>query len=610
MGLPRGELLKNVRSLTAIFIISFSVLWLPVHATDLPPGYWTVAESQRLIDRIRIVRLAPSLSELSPGERIAVTKLLAAGRIIEDLYERQLHRQAADAFKDLQSLDQRLGSPPETRNLLALYAVAQGPIIELPDNTRAPFLPVDPVQPGKNVYPWAITAKEVEAWLMTHRDERRSMLALRSVVRRAEPSIIRGDLAAVEHYPALATLHPGLADKLKHLAAAPDPWTLYSVPYSVAYADDIFRVYTLLNEAALAVQNEDEELARFLRNRGRDLLSDDYGSGDASWVTGRFKNLDVESGAYETYDDELFGSKAFFSLSLMIKRRQETAAVRAAMKNIQALESSLPYARHKRVRDDIPVGLYDVVADFGEARGGNSASILPDEPHPVQRYGRRIIIRSNILDNIELFDQLKQMWLAVVASPHRDELTMDGELNDTLWHELGHYLGVDHTRDGRTLGEALENAANVLEEMKADLVSLFVAEALQQQGYYDAAGLRHHYASGIARVVVKNKPRRDQAYETMQLMQWNYFMQQGLLSLDRDTGTLHIRYQEYHEVVGSLLAKILELQETGDKAEAELFIAQYSTWDEDRHGVVARKLRDAERYRYTLYNYAVLGQYQ
>ena len=46
-------------------------------------------------------------------------------------------------------------------------------------------------------------------------------------------------------------------------------------------------------------------------NRARDLLTDDYESGDAAWITGRFRNLNAQIGSYETYDDELMGTRAF-----------------------------------------------------------------------------------------------------------------------------------------------------------------------------------------------------------------------------------------------------------------------------------------------------------
>jgi len=99
----------------------------------------------------------------------------------------------------------------------------------------------------------------------------------------------------------------------------------------------------------MAAEADDGEFAGYLRNRARDLLSNDYESGDASWVTGRFKNLNAVIGAYETYDDELFGNKAVFGLSLMVERKDDTVALRAAMKGLQSLEDALPYAQHKRV---------------------------------------------------------------------------------------------------------------------------------------------------------------------------------------------------------------------------------------------------------------------
>jgi hypothetical protein len=363
-----------------------------------------------------------------------------------------------------------------------------------------------------------------------------------------------------------------------------------------------------LNEAADAVQKDDGEFARYLRNRSRDLLSNDYESGDAAWVTGRFKNLNAQIGAYEVYDDELYGVKTFFAFSLLSTRQQETADLRRAMQGLQALEDSLPYALHKKVKEDIPVGVYDVIADFAQARGGNTATILPNESYLARRYGRTILLRSNIMRNPDLFKNTGRAWEAAVAPAHVNELTTDGGFYRTLWHEVGHYLGVDRTRDDRDLDTALQENSAVMEEMKADLVSLFVAEALAKQGYYNAGQLRAVYASGINRVLQNNKPRRDQPYNTMQLMQWNFFLENGLLSFDQQSKKLNINYEKYHDVVGKMLAKVLELQYQGDKAASERFIEQYAKWDESLHGAVAKNIRDQQRYRFRLFKYAALNE--
>ena len=55
------------------------------------------------------------------------------------------------------------------------------------------------------------------------------------------------------------------------------------------------------------------------------------------------------------------------------------AELREAIAGLQEIENALPYEAHKRIREDIPVGVYEVIADFGQARGTNTATILPND---------------------------------------------------------------------------------------------------------------------------------------------------------------------------------------------------------------------------------------
>jgi hypothetical protein len=216
------------------------------------------------------------------------------------------------------------------------------------------------------------------------------------------------------------------------------------------------------------------------------------------------------------------------------------------------------------------------------------------------------LLRANIMREPNIFAGTSRGFAAAVGEDEAKALTSDGNFYRTLWHEVGHYLGVDRTKDDRDLDEALQDNANTLEEMKADLVSLFVAEALHKQHYYTDEQLKSVYAGGILRVLQNNKPRRDQPYNTMQLMQWNFFLENGLLTFA--DGKLKIHYDKYHTVVGKLLQKVLEVQYSGDKAASDRFIDQYTTWKEDLHGVVAKNIRDQSRYRFRLFKYATLGE--
>jgi len=51
----------------------------------LPAGYWSEAQSQELLSRAEVIRLAPDLSTLSADERMSVRELVQAGTIIQSL---------------------------------------------------------------------------------------------------------------------------------------------------------------------------------------------------------------------------------------------------------------------------------------------------------------------------------------------------------------------------------------------------------------------------------------------------------------------------------------------------------------------------------------------
>ncbi|HEY0112432.1 MAG TPA: hypothetical protein VGB59_04695 [Allosphingosinicella sp.] len=584
----------------ALLLVAFSV---PA-AAQAPAREWTPAQAKELLDKTQTIRLAPSLTHLTPGERIAVTKLLEVGRIFQDVYELQRHRSVPTAQAALWRRTDAHG-----RSLQTLYRLFQGPIATTLDNKRVPFLAVTDAPPGKNVYPWDLTQKEFDFYLAAHPAERARLTDLRSVVRRAELAVLKRDLAKLRQYPVLDTLHPGLRVRLERLLKAPSRTTLYAAPYSIAYADEMIRSHTLLNEAADAVESSDTEFARYLRNRARDLLTDDYESGDAAWLKGRFKNLNAQIGAYETYDDELIGTRAFYGLSLLATRTEESAALRQAMKGIQELENSLPYERHKRVQEDIPVGVYDVIADFGQTRGGNTATNLPNEAYLVERYGSIILLRTNIMRNPDLFRGSGDVFGAAVHPEQAGHLTADSNFYRTLWHEVGHYIGPDLTTSGQNL-DVIGADANLMEELKADLVSLFVARELRRRDYYNADQLPAVYASGILRTLQNNKPRREQPYNMMQVMQMNWFLDRGVLKFDTQTAKLRIDYDDYHGAVADMLKEVIALQEAGDAKRVAAFVDRWGKWDDNLHGRIAANIRAQQRYRYRLFEYEALGARQ
>jgi hypothetical protein len=562
--------------------------------TSVPAGYWPAEKAAPILAKIETIRLAPDLTPLSAGEQAALKDLYAVGDIFQDLYEESRHHQALSARAALRKSGRE--------DLLTLYRLSQGPIVTTLENKREAFLPVVPEVAARNVYPIDATREEMKAFLTAHPDQRDDILGERTVVRRATKENIQRDLKALATHPAIEVLHPTLKPRLTSLA--PSAKTLYAVPYSVAYADQLSKAHRLLRSAADHVESSDEEFARYLRNRARDLLSNDYESGDASWVTGRFKRLNAQIGAYETYDDALFGVKAFHSVGLLISNEKATTELRSALGGLQAIEDALPYSPHKRIREDIPVGVYHVISDYGQARGTNTATILPNDPLFSRRYGRTILLRENIMTNPDIFAASQRVWRAATADVHANDLAPQGDFQRTLWHEIGHYLGPDRDKAGRTIDAALEDYADGMEEMKSDLVSLFSFHKRS----VPAETLSAVRAAGIRRTLQNVQPRRDQPYQTMQLIQFNWFMENGLITPDPQTARLTINYDRYNEVVSSLLREVLALQYNGDKAAAAKFFDRWTKWTPEVHGKLAERIRAAQGARWRNVRYGALGE--
>ncbi|MGE0533270.1 MAG: NUDIX hydrolase [Hyphomonadaceae bacterium] len=553
---------------------------------------WSQAQAEAVLQRTQRLHLAPDVSALSANEQAAVRELIAAGERLHQLYLAQRHPQALAARV-------YLDAHPELGAYRDLFSMSIGPVATTLDNTREAFLTVAPETPVRNFYPPAVTHDVMEAYLTANPQRREELLDPMAIVREATPGQRRASLATLDRHPVLDTLHPGLRARIESAD------TYLALPFSVAFADDILFVSERLNAAAGHIAGEDAAFARYLRLRARDLLADDYEGGDAAWVTGDFTgNLNASIGAYETYDDALYGVKRSFALSLLARDEARSAELEAGLRDLQLVEDALPYESDREVRSDIPVGVYNIIADFGQARGANTATILPNDAYLARQYGRTILMRGNILLNAELFEGNENAFDAAVTGGHHGDLTPQGMFDRTLWHEVGHYLGVDLTSDGRDLDSALLDTASLLEEMKADLVSLTAARVLHERGLYDDARLRGIYASGIRRVLQKNRPRREQPYQTMQLMQWNWFMRHGVLRFE--DGQLALDYARYPAAVESLLREVLAIQAAGDRSRANAFVDSWTAWDPAVHEVIAQRMRESETTRFNLVTFEAL----
>ena len=556
------------------------------HATQVEwrslDGFLPVERARPILESTSRFEVRASTERLGPGERAALERLLRAGPIVQRLYERSRHAQAELVHRFLFEREPPEAEREQVTALRELYTLFAGPIATSLDRDRVAIAPVAPYSPARNLSPSDATAEALRDFAESNPHE--ELLGERAVVRARTEEALAIDRAVLDRHPVLDVLHPGLRERL---SAPAREGAFYAVPYSVAYAEEVMELYVLLSEAAREVRGEDPDLADYLAQRARDLLSDDYQGGDAAWVAGRYRSLNAQIGAYETYDDHLMGAKAFWSLSVLVREPESSDELARSISGLGAHQAALPGGPYPPVRAEIPIGIYDVVADFGQARGGNTATILPNEERNARRFGRTILIRRNVLTNDAFVESAQRRFRAVVAPEHAGDLLASGSFDRTVWHEVGHYLGAHLTADGRPVTDALGALHNTLEEMKADLASLFVLERRAAGGEITQDRLRAAQAAGILRVLLASRPGRDEAYGTMQLMQQRWFFDRGLLSFTPQR-KLRIDYARYAVTIEALLAEVLALQRRGDPAEAERFVERWAVWDDEAQGVIAR----------------------
>jgi hypothetical protein len=120
----------------------------------------------------------------------------------------------------------------------------------------------------------------------------------------------------------------------------------------------------------------------------------------------------------------------------------------------------------------------------------------------------------------------------------------------------------------------------------------------------------------------------------MELTQFNYFVEHGVLTFEdgrgqspplhqspnadgrgqaptegsKGEGRLVLHPERYEATVTELLREVLAIQAAGDPKRAEAFFSRWTSWTDELHAPLAKRLRDAEGPRYRLMRYAALGE--
>lgn len=352
---------------------------------------------------------------------------------------------------------------------------------------------------------------------------------------------------------------------------------LVTVPYHEAYAADLERAATLLREAAALSDNE--AFANYLTMRADALLDDDFRPSDMAWMEMKDNPVDIVIGPIETYQDQLFGYKAAYEGLVLVKNIEWSERLARFAEFLPELQRGLPVDDEYKAEmpgSDADLGAYQAVYYAGDANvGAKTIAInLPNDEAVQLAKGTRRLQLENVMK--AKFDEiLVPIARQLIAEDQQQHITFDAFFGNTMFHEVAHGLGIKNTLDGSgTVGDALKEYASSFEEGKADVLGLYMVDALSRQGELGGdkpaeEQLRDSYVTFLAGILRSVRFGAADAHGKANMVRFNYFADAGAFSRDPDTGRYRVDFERMREAMNELGGTLLTIQGDGDYAEAK-----------------------------------------
>jgi hypothetical protein len=396
-------------------------------------------------------------------------------------------------------------------------------------------------------------------------------------------------LPGVGPRPAGATFYPpdmtkaefeqaGLADKTSWytLLRRDASGKLITVPYHEAYKADLARAAALLRDAAS--HSADKTFAHYLTMRADALLSDDFQPSDLAWMDMKTNPVDVVIGPIETYEDQLFGYKAAYEGMVLLKDQAWSAKLARFAGFLPSLQAGLPVA--DKYKAEKPGSAADLNAYSAVYYGGNAnvgaktiAINLPNDEQVQLKKGTRRLQLENVMK--AKFDAiLVPIAKQLITQDQQKNITFDAFFDDTMFHEVAHGLGIKNVlgKSGLagkgTVSQALKEYASNFEEGKADVLGLYMIDALSNRGELDKAKLMDHYVTFLASMLRSVRFGASDAHGKANMIRFNFFAEHGAFVRDPD-GRYRVDFDKMREAMNALSEKLLTVQGDGDYAEAK-----------------------------------------
>ena len=225
----------------------------------------------------------------------------------------------------------------------------------------------------------------------------------------------------------------------------------------------------------------------------------------------------------------------------------------------------------------VDADLVAVTGDVGEFRAGITlAENLPnDDKWSITKLdgGRRNVYHRQIrlITSEDAREKMQKRLNAILDKDLHKYYNDEADHWFTVGHENGHSLGPKSGTEG------LGKYKSIIEENKADMVSLAMLDILTDAGMYTAEQRKQIIVTYAADNMMMSKPTMSQAHRVRSVMQNYFFIKEGAINISKE-GVLCVNMDKMVPTAHKMLERIIEVQLYGDFETGEKYVNEWFVW--------------------------------
>lgn len=235
----------------------------------------------------------------------------------------------------------------------------------------------------------------------------------------------------------------------------------------------------------------------------------------------------------------------------------------------------------------VDVDLVTLQGDYAQCRGGiTTAQNLPNDDKLAVKTGggRRNVYHRQVRMSGDK-NRIKKMLDTLLEKDFHQYYDEEAEHIFVIGHENGHSLGPDNTYK-----TALGIYNHIIEENKADVVSIAMMPEYVKVGVIDEIMLKKVYVTWVMRLLLKAKPKQIQPHRVGDLIHFNWLMRHGAIVITADN-KISFDFVKMPEAINKILEETIEVQLSKSSKRAKEFIDFNSEWNE-LHDYIATTLKN------------------